>query len=123
VGVLMPKYVFLCKSCENRYEKYQSASLKTSICPTCNKEVVRSLPVLNGQADVMESMDKYTGVVVRQDQQEQIQLRKEEYYWSVEVPRFVNSGTYTLETMLENDWVYLDEKDNICINNKPPSKR
>lgn len=119
----MPKYVFICKKCENRYDKYQAATLKTSLCPVCKTEVIRSLPVLNGQVDVMENVDKYTGIVVRQDQQEQIQLRKEEYYWSVEVPRFVNSGTYTLETMLENDWVYLDEKDNICINNKPPSKR
>jgi len=49
--------------------------------------------------------------------------RSDNYFWSVEVPRLVNTGTYSIETMIENDWISVDDKGNIQINTRPPKKR
>jgi len=39
------------------------------------------------------------------------------------VPRLVNSGTYGLDTMLENEWIWVDDNDKIHIYDKPPCDR
>lgn len=85
--------------------------------------MVRLMPTLAGKAQVNETVDKYAGRVWQDDQRESIKERKDKHYWEVEVPRMVNSGTYSLETMLEMGWVYLNDKGEICVNNKPPSRR
>lgn len=89
----------------------------------CGMDMLRKLPTLSGQSDVHETVDSYTGTIQREDQRKIIEKRRDDYYWTVEVPRLVNSGTYSVETMLEQGWIYLDEKQQIQINNKPPSKR
>ncbi len=57
------------------------------------------------------------------DHQEILQERKADHYWEVIVPDMVNSGTYTIETMLEQNWVQFNEKGEMIINTKPPGKR
>lgn len=119
----MAKYTFKCQSCEWTGQKYASASSTSTTCEKCSGVADRQLPTLNGPANVTEVVDKYTGLTVRPDQKEQVKSRRDEYYWTVEVPRMVASGTYSVETMLENGWIFFDDSGKIHINKTPPHKR
>lgn len=120
----MPKYTFKC-SLGHTVQKYTSSKTTGFPCEEgyCSAVMVRQMPTLNGPADVTETVDKYMGVTWRPDQKEQVKQRRDEFYWTVEVPRMVASGTYTVETMLENGWITLDDHGHVQVNNKPPSKR
>ena len=118
----MPKYSFACPSCGTTIQMYVPASVITTACQACSNPTTRQMPILNGPANVREVVDKNTGITWTDGQQEMVKDRKENYYWTVEVPRFVNSGIYSLETMLENEWIYVDDSGKIHIN-KPPDKR
>lgn len=83
----------------------------------------RQLPVLSGPASVKETVDKFFNVQHHSNQKELIQERSDDYYWTVEVPRMVNSGKYSMETMLEMGWISVDDKGHITIHTKPPYKR
>jgi len=119
----MPKYSFICSSCSNTIQTYVSSLVRRIPCKNCEGTMDRQLPTLNGPANVREVVDKNTGITWIDEQQQMVKDRKDEYYWTVEVPRFVASGTYSLETMLENQWIYVDDAGKIHTNNKPPSKR
>ena len=119
----MPKYTFKCNNCNNQIDKYVSSKTRTSLCSECGSNMSRKLPTLSGKSEVKETVDSYTGIVHQEDQRELIEKRSDEFYWSVEVPRLVNSGTYTVETMLELGWIYIDDKDQVQINNTPPHRR
>lgn len=119
----MPKYTFKCSSCDLTKQQFVARTTKSIKCPDCDQGMSRLLPTLAGQSDVTETVDSYTGLKQREDHREVVEQRRDEYYWRVEVPRLVNSGTYSVETMLELGWIYLDEKDNIRINTKPKNKR
>lgn len=119
----MPKYTFKCSNCSNEMQMFVSVKTKTFACKDCGMSMDRKLPKLSGQADVNETIDDYTGIVHRADQREIVEQRRNEYYWSVEVPRMVNSGTYSVQTMLDMGWIYLDEKNQIQIHTKPPHRR
>jgi DNA replicative helicase MCM subunit Mcm2 (Cdc46/Mcm family) len=119
----MAKYTFQCQKCETSIQMYVPPLVKEVPCKTCQGTMDRQMPSLNGPANVREVVDKNTGITWTDNQQQMIQDRKSEYYWTVEVPRFVASGTYSLETMLENDWIFVDDAGKIHTNNKPPSKR
>jgi len=119
----MPKYQFKCKSCDITTSIYTPPLVKEITCPACEGSMPRQLPTLNGPANVKEVVDKNTGITWTENQQDLIQDRKAEYYWTVEVPRMVESGTYSLETMLENSWIYVDDAGKIHVNNMPPDRR
>lgn len=123
----MPKYTFKCPECGLVEQQNVPRSVKEVSCCRCapDKEswMKRQMPKLGGQSEVNETVDEYTGIVWKDGQRESIKERKEKFYWEVEVPRMVNSGTYSIETMLEMGWVYINDKDEMCINNKPPSER
>lgn len=119
----MPKYSFQCPDCGATEDRYVSRSVKDITCAECHKISLRQMPTLNGPSSVTEVVDKYTGVTQRQNQKEEVQERRAEYYWTVEVPRFVASGIYSLDTMLENGWVWVDDNLQIHTNNRPPHKR
>ena len=93
------------------------------LCPICVIPATRQLPILNGPSSVTEVINKYTGTTWRPNQKEEVKQRRDEYYWSVEVPRLVNSGTYSMETMLENQWIWLDDNGQIHTHTKPPNLR
>ena len=118
----MPAYTFKCPSCGTVSQKMTSPKIKTSIC-SCGAETVRQLPVLAGRADTEEIINKYTGMKWRDDQRDQVKERNDKYYWEIEVARFVNSGTYHVETMLENGWIILEDDGSVTIQDKPPSSR
>ena len=119
----MPKYRFTCSVCENQQSAIVSAKINNIVCALCNNSMHRNMPILNGPSTTSEVVDKYTGITQIDDQPLIIKDRKEDYYWSVEVPRMVNSGTYSLETMLENSWIYVDDSGKIHVNTKPLKKR
>jgi len=118
----MPKYTFQCQKCELSAQIYVPPLVKDIPCKTCQGTMDRQMPTLNGPANVREVVNKNTGTTWTDGQQEMVQDRKENYYWTVEVPRLVNSGIYSLETMLENQWIYVDDAGKIHVN-KPPDKR
>jgi len=115
IGVRMPKYKFEC-ACGYTYSKFLSIKTTSTICPQCNREVKRSFPIVSMQTK--EVIDRQTGVEWVKDQEEQIKERRDEHYWRVEVPRLVQ--TVCLETALENDWMYYDDKGELKIRTKPP---
>ncbi len=119
----MPKYTFKC-SLGHEVQKYTSSKIKSFHCEhnTCSAVMERQPPKLQ-PADVEETIDKFFNIKQRPDQGEIVQQRRDEYYWTVEVPRLVNSGTYSTETMLEMGWVYIDDKRQIQICTTPPHKR
>lgn len=118
----MPKYTFACEH-GHTVKKFTSSKVETLPCTSCTSTMTRQLPTLGGPADVTETVDKYMNVKWRPDQKEQVKQRRDEFYWTVEVPRMVGSGVYSVETMLENGWITLDDHHHVIINNKPPDKR
>ena len=117
----MPKYTFECSDCDYIVQRIVPVKTKTLHCK-CGKEMKRRLPVLAGSTQVNEVVDKTTGKRWKQDQTEILEERKEDYYWSIEVPRMVNSGKYSIETMLEMGWIYFDDKEDIKVRTKSPQK-
>lgn len=119
----MPKYTFRCPSCGSDRQMYVPRLVEEVECKDCNGTMKRQMPTLNGPANVREVVDKYTGITHVDGQPDMVKERREDYYWSVEVPRLVNSGTYSVETMIENGWIQVDDAGKIHVNDKPPSKR
>lgn len=115
----MPKYTFTCE-CGHSTQQITSISTKEIACSTCGKSMSRSLPKLSGKANVTEVVDSHTNVKWGDDHVKEIDDRKRTFYWEVEVPRMVNSGTYSIETMLENRWVYFDDKGKLITRTRPP---
>jgi len=116
----MPKYTYLCEHCNQTCQKFVSDRAVHVECPRCGNNMLFQMPTLSGKAEVRETVDQHTGVKWQEDQQKIVSDRKREYFWSVEVPRMVNSGVYSIETMLENRWVYYDEKGNLVTRTAPP---
>jgi hypothetical protein len=117
----MPKYTFKCDSCESLEQKIADISTNKITCYNCGKESIRQMPNLKG-IKTTEVVDKYTNQKHTADHKEKLTERKLDYYWSVEVPKLVNSGIYELGTMLQQGWVYYDEKNNLVTRTKPPQK-
>ena len=116
----MPKYTFTCDSCGKSKQIYTSMKTKQCQCE-CGEEMHRQLPNIGG-TQVNELHDKYTNKTLVQDHKDILAERKLDYYWEVEVPKMVNSGTYELDTMIEKGWVYYDEKGNLVTRTKPPQR-
>ena len=117
----MPKYTFACPHCDSLEQKITDISTNKVVCHHCGKEAIRQMPILKGIKST-EVIDKYTGKKHVEDHKEKISERKADYYWSVEVPKLVNSGIYELGTMLQQGWVYYNEKNELVTRTKPPQK-
>jgi hypothetical protein len=81
----------------------------------------RQMPKLRGLKNT-ETVDKFTNKKHINDQKEIVNERKLDYYWEVEVPKLVDSGIYGLDTMIEQGWVYYNEKHELVTRTKPPQK-
>ena len=121
----MAKYTFKCDICQRSVQVFTPSCTLDIPCrfDKCDGKMERQLPTLNGPSDTTEIMDKRTGKAARPDLKEVVQSRRDEYFWTVEIPRLVNSGKYGLQTMLENGWIWVDDNDKIHIHNKPPHRR
>lgn len=119
----MPKYTFSCDKCGSLEQKFTDVSVKEIDCHICkDHKMDRQMPMLKG-IKTSEVVDKYTNTKHATDQKELVTERKLDYYWSVEVPKLVNSGIYELGTMLQQGWVYYDEKNKLVTRTKPPQKQ
>lgn len=116
----MPKYVFKCTKCNKELTKYTSSLTKTIKCE-CSNIMNRQMPRLRGLKNT-ETVDKFTNKKHIDNHQGILDERKADYYWSVQVPEMVDSGTYQLDTMLEQNWVYYNEKGELVTRTKPPQK-
>lgn len=119
----MPKYKFICSNCGTSKTELVSVSVVTLGCSQCSNQMMRQMPILNGPSEVRETINSHTGATWRKDQKDILAARQESYLWTVEIPRKVASGTYTLETMLELGWVHVDDDGKIQTYTKPPHKR
>ena len=117
----MPKYTYTCKKCGNSRQKYASVSCKIIECE-CGESMNRDMPKLSG-IKTTETVDKFTNKKHILDHENILKERKADHYWEVIVPEMVNSGTYTIETMIEQGWVSFNEKGELITNTKPPEKR
>jgi len=72
---------------------------------------------------VHEAPDKQSGRQWLDDHEAVMRERKENYYWSVEVPRMVASGVYSVETILQNGWAWIDDAGHMHVYDKPPNRR
>jgi hypothetical protein len=118
----MPKYNFTCE-CGYSVKKYTPKDRVVLPCPQCDKNMNREMPILNGPPAKREVVNELLNSRWCDDQKQIIQARKEKYYWSIEVPRMVNSGTYTVQTMLEKGWIWIDDNSQMHIHTKPPNER
>lgn len=117
----MPKIRFVCPQCNTEIMKF--GNINTIVkCSNCDVDMHKQMPRLNGKSTVTEVVDKYINKTELENQKDVLQKRKEDYYWAVEVPRFVQSGKYSLQTQLENDWVYYNDKGQLVTRTKPPHK-
>jgi hypothetical protein len=115
----MAKYNFSCK-CGHKTQRYLPASVELLQCPACLEMMTRDLPMINSQTQVKEIVDPYTNKRLNKDHDELIRERRDEHYWTVEVPRLVEK--YSVETCIEQGWLVYNDKGELVIN-KPPSKR
>ncbi len=115
----MAKYAFNCK-CGRSKSLYTSFDAKLKC--ECGRDVSASLPTI-GNPTVTEKVDKASNTHWMKDQKEVLLERSEAYFWSVEVPRFVESGIYSMETMMQKGWVYKDAKGNLQTRTKPPNHK
>ncbi len=118
----MPRFKFKCNSCDTIEPRRVKVGVKEVDC-TCGSKMVWQMPTLNGSTEVLETVDKDAGTQWRPDHREDIETRKAEYFWKHEVPRLVDSGTFGLDTMLENGWITVNEKGEIEVQNTPPHRR
>lgn len=118
----MPKYTYACPSCQATEQKFASLGDKTQECPFCHSTMYRQMPKIKSPK-VTEVVDKYSNKKHVEDQEAVLKERKLDYYWSVEVPKMVDSGIYALDTMLEKGWVEFNEKGELVTITKPPGKR
>lgn len=116
----MPKYFFSCKNCQTKVHKYVSSSVEILPCAVCKQDMKRDMPSLDAPTEVRELIDPYTNTTWGKDHEAVMKARREEHYWSIEVPRLVDK--YSIETCLEQGWLIYNDKGELVIN-KPPSKR
>jgi ribosomal 30S subunit maturation factor RimM len=116
----MPRYTFSCKRCRLSFKKYTSS--KSDIVCSCGLTMKKELPELTG-IEVRETVNTLTNTKWKQDQKQISKQRSDDYFWKVEVPRLVASGVYTVQTMVENGWVYIDDEGKMKVNNKPLNRR
>jgi hypothetical protein len=116
----MPKYTFACESCGKILQKYASIDTSDISCE-CGQGMQRKMPSISGMKST-EVVDKLLNKKHFIDQDNSMKERKLQYYWEIEVPKMVNSGTYSLETMIEQGWVYYNEKQELVTRTAPPQK-
>lgn len=116
----MPKYTFTCPKCKESTQIYTLPSIKYIEC-NCGEDMDRKLPKLRG-LKTTEVIDKFTNKKHITDHKEIVKERKADYYWEVHVPEMVNSGQYELSTMLEQGWVFYNERGDLITRTKPPQK-
>jgi NMD protein affecting ribosome stability and mRNA decay len=120
----MPRYHFVCPKCGLEEQNTVPSHIKEVACERCHPEEVwmRRLPPRVSKPTVKEFVDKRAKSAM-EDQTAILKQRKEDYFWSVEVPRMVASGVYSVETMLENGWISVGDDGKMVVHTKPVGNR
>lgn len=116
----MAKYRFQCEKCSTVVERYTSVKTEVLPCKECSFPMKRLLPT-GGSKKVTEKVDTFLNIRHEEDHKKQLEDRRTEYFWEVEVPRLVQSGTYSTETCLQEGWIVYNEKGEMVIG-KPQKK-
>ena len=116
----MALYRYKCKECGVEIRKNEDRKTKFIDCK-CGAEMKRQIPMLGGAPKVTEVIDQYTNTKHIQNQAAIVEERRDKHYWTVEVPRLVQ--THDMKTCLEMGWIVLDEKGKPVIQTTPPNKR
>jgi hypothetical protein len=117
----MAKYRFKCEKCSVISERYASVRTEVVSCKECDGNAVRLFPNIGSQK-VTETVDPFLNIRHEEDQKKKLENRRREHFWSVEVPRFVESGIYSVETMLAEGWVTYNEKGEMVVAKGPKEK-
>lgn len=117
----MARYTFICPTCMSTAQTYVPSTCLSVTC-SCGEEMIRQIPKVS-KPTVHETPDKHSGKKLLENHAEEMRARKEKYFWEVEVPRLVQSGTYTMETMVGNQWITMLDDKTFTVNTKPPSQR
>ena len=104
-------------------EMFASPQITSTVCVKCGGSTKRKMPTMNGPATSYEDPDGQSGRKWLDGQADILKHRKDKYFYEVEVPRMVASGTYSVETMLENEWIFLNDDGSIGVHTKPPYMR
>lgn len=112
----MPKYHFSCFKCASKVQKYVASTVETLPCQRCGETMTRDLPNIIGQTEVKELVDPYTNRKWTKDQEPIMKDRRDQYFRDIEIPRLIQSGTYSIETCLENKWLIYNDKGELVIN-------
>ena len=108
----MAKYRFQCEKCSTTVERYASVKTEALPCKGCSTPMKRLLPTI-GSKKVTETVDSFLGVRHEEDHKKQLDDRRTEHFWEVEVPRLVQ--TYSTQTCLEEGWLVYNEKNELVI--------
>lgn len=114
----MAKYRFQCEKCSAVAERYASASVEALPCKECGANAKRLFPNI-GSKKVTETIDSFLGTRQEEDYRKQLEDRRIEHFWDVEVPRLIQ--TYSTQTCLEEGWLVYNEKGELVIG-KPKKK-
>lgn len=118
----MAKFTFECENCGSVKQIIVSHTKKTIQCE-CGSAMQRKLPTSDSKCTVKEIVDPYTNQQQIPDQKDCIKERHEKYFWTVEMPRLVQSGKYCISTILRNGWGIINDKGELELHTKPPSER
>lgn len=116
----MPKYSFVCENCNTKAQQYASLKDREIKCVVCGSQMLRQMPMVS-DTQVNETINQETNTRWKKDQKEIVEERRQDYYWTHVVPRLVE--THELQTILENEWGYIDDNGDLRIHDKPPHKR
>jgi hypothetical protein len=114
----MAKYKFECEKCSIIVERYTSTSVEVYPCKECGANSKRLFPNI-GSKKVTETVDCFLGIRHEEDHRKQLEDRRIEHFWEIEVPRLIQ--TYSTQTCLEEGWLVYNEKGELVIG-KPKKK-
>lgn len=114
----MAKYRFQCEKCLIIFERYASANTEALPCKECKANAKRLFPTIGSQ-QVTETIDPFLNIRHGEDHRKQLENRRIEHFWDVEVPRLIQ--TYSTQTCLEEGWLVYNEKGELVIG-KPQKK-
>ena len=72
-----------------------------------------------GSQKVTEVVDTFTNIKHEVDHRKNIEDRRIEHFWDVEVPRLIQ--TYSVETCIQEGWLVYNEKGEL-VKGKPSKK-
>ncbi len=116
----MPKFIFICNKCGKEVVKIVPASWSFIGCE-CGGNLIKQFPNLKKTVN-KEKVEQTRNIDWIEDQEKMVKDRSLEEFYKHEVPKLVQSGTFSVKEMEQKGWIYKDEKGHFQIRTTPPSK-